>query len=130
MSFAYCFQAKKDEKHLDSSPESSRPVSTQQRKERKCNAAVYARYHTYSVIFTVSKGAVTFSFVTKSFVTFCLSTDSYAYIKIASQVNDSELRFEVSDNGKGIDKVHGNKIFNLFNLEVLIMDKKRLLEHK
>lgn len=35
-------------------------------------------------------------------------------IKINSQVNNFELRFEVSDNGKGIDKEHGNKIFNLF----------------
>ncbi len=35
-------------------------------------------------------------------------------IKIVSQVSDTELRFEVSDNGQGIDESHGNKIFNLF----------------
>lgn len=35
-------------------------------------------------------------------------------IKINSQVSNNELRFEVNDNGKGIDDVHGNKIFNLF----------------
>ncbi|MEZ4885774.1 MAG: tetratricopeptide repeat protein [Chitinophagales bacterium] len=36
------------------------------------------------------------------------------HIRIASQITDSELRFEVVDNGKGIDQAHGNKIFNLF----------------
>ena len=41
-------------------------------------------------------------------------SDDEPVIKISSQVNDSELRFEVSDNGQGIDESHGNKIFNLF----------------
>ncbi|MFK7904231.1 MAG: tetratricopeptide repeat protein [Chitinophagales bacterium] len=36
------------------------------------------------------------------------------YIKISSQVTDSKIRFEVSDNGKGIDSEHNDKIFNLF----------------
>jgi len=35
-------------------------------------------------------------------------------IKISNQVTDSKIQFEVSDNGKGIDSEHNDKIFNLF----------------
>ncbi len=41
-------------------------------------------------------------------------SDQKPVIKINSQISNSELRFEISDNGIGIDNVHGNKIFNLF----------------